>query len=745
MNRSEAASRDAMSVDFVIQLANLLSSALDIQISPASDYQSFRSVKADAKRQGIGQIIGEYIDGSTFQVRLEILSTPHEIKLPANDFISLLSELGEKAKIIVPADKPDRGTYLWLGLGVEAKPLSMTRCIMINSELTKIDAFARELQEHIPEGKEYQHLVELYRQVDNLLKPVFPMQMEGRMLDPVWREWLDECLDYVHANLPIALVSEYPLQLNYCLALLASELESRDLSLGRLSVPSINARNLSELGLKAPSIVVIPSAAISIGSNIYEISNEMSNVMTLIRDGGLRFIFMGSFAEHQSAFHGGQGNTPSPLLPVICNLPPEGDMEAVLRFSVDDAAYRSHGLSRREKNRLVTRLQEQMSGMDHDRQMQMLPLLLNRNLNLTAEADQQRSGAFIRRISILSETFSGLEPKPGNQRSASVQEHLTRVLTDPGLTGFFKSHLVAQDEALEQFCAKLAEEVLTRPLYQPLRLCLQGTPATGKSESALLLAQRLNVPFMNIDAASIPDFYTASAQLLGSGRGIVGSNRAGRLEEAARHHQAVVIEISDLDHAAPNVRAALADLFLQVLSNGQAQSATGTLFSCANLIMIFTINLPEGKDELLRKPGVGFNNNPSEADIRNGVVKEVKQMFSSAFLSRIGNPILYNSLHGPALAYIAARAMEQAVITAALRMGESIGDVVVEHDAARIVVERLANMNAFGARLICEQARHSVAQAYLEYRANAQDAAGRRLIVSGFLPDTITISIEEEQ
>jgi ATP-dependent Clp protease ATP-binding subunit ClpA len=307
---------------------------------------------------------------------------------------------------------------------------------------------------------------------------------------------------------------------------------------------------------------------------------------------------------------------------------------------------------------------------------------------------------------------------------------LTEKLTSSDLEFYLKTHLVGQDEAIEQFAAKLTEESLTRPLHQPLRLCLQGTPATGKSESTILLAQFLGVPYINIDAASIPDFYVASAQLLGSGRGIVGSHKAGRLEEAAKHHTAVVIEISDMDHANNNVRAALADLFLQVLSSGQAQAASGNMFSCANLILIFTINLPKGKDESLRKPGIGFNNFPTQKDIRSGVAKEVKSLFSSAFLSRIGNPVLYTTLQGDSLKLIAERSMKNALQSAAERLNKSVKEILVENCATESIVNALENLDSFGARLINDVARNHISQAFVRFIKKHPRKIHAKLIVT---------------
>jgi ATP-dependent Clp protease ATP-binding subunit ClpA len=276
--------------------------------------------------------------------------------------------------------------------------------------------------------------------------------------------------------------------------------------------------------------------------------------------------------------------------------------------------------------------------------------------------------------------------------------------------------LLAQDDALAQLTAHLRMESLTRPPHQPLRYCAQGTPATGKSESAVLLAQRLGIPYVNIDAASLPDYYTAAAQLLGSGRGIVGSHQSGRLEQAAKHHAGAVIEVSDLDHATPQVRAALADLFLQVLETGAAQSAAGAMFSCANLIFAFTMNLPEGMDEGVRKGGPGFHQTVAPETVRARVVTEIKKYLSSAFLSRVGTPILFAPLDGEALAVIVERAIGAALRTAAERLQLGLSDIVIAPGTgAQVVVTLQANLTAFGARALLEHGRTQAATALLEF------------------------------
>jgi ATP-dependent Clp protease ATP-binding subunit ClpC len=240
---------------------------------------------------------------------------------------------------------------------------------------------------------------------------------------------------------------------------------------------------------------------------------------------------------------------------------------------------------------------------------------------------------------------------------------------------------------------------------------VQGTPGTGKSESAALLARLLEIPYVNIDAASMPDYHTAASQLLGSGRGIVMSHLPGRLEQVAKHHAGAVVEVSDLDHAPARVRAPLADLFLQLLETGEAQSATGAGFSCVNLILVFSMNLPGGADEEVRK-AIGFGGPPAEEQVLRNVMREIKLAFSGAFLSRVGRPILFAPLGREDLAAILERTLAKALAAGAERLGW--GRPAVELDpglGTRLAGALPREEDSLGARAVHEQGRLLAAQA----------------------------------
>ena len=318
---------------------------------------------------------------------------------------------------------------------------------------------------------------------------------------------------------------------------------------------------------------------------------------------------------------------------------------------------------------------------------------------------------FTRRLADCSETLGGIGKRPRVRRSPAVQQRYVERLTDPGLTTYLKTYLLGQDTAIGEQVEKLRRQVLTCPLHKPLRVGALGPTGTGKSECAALLARWLDVPFVNIDAASMPDAHTAMSQMLGSGRGIVDSDQAGRLEQVAKHHEGVVVELSDIDHAIPTVRTAVTDLALQLLQTGEAQAAKGHMFSCANLLLVFTLNLPDGKDERVFQP-MGFGLTPTLDEVRKDVRRELKRLFSTAFWGRVGDPVLFGPLEHDVRIEIVRRCLEEAAVTAMDRL--CVRDVRVEAStdvAARLLTGPGAPASHLGARGLLELARQHAAYA----------------------------------
>lgn len=729
-------------IETLQQIAGLCQQVFSVELMVESDELSFHPVNTERSNgQGILSIHGRVIDDSVIHVQVELVRGAEDQRVSSSSLFRHLSTLGERACLIPPREQTPGQFSLWVELKVKASPMSMSRSSAFVAELRHMDELARFLQAEMPADRSDAKLAHLYKGFSDTLEPIMPWYCGPMEPGTQFADWAREIADFLIGSSSVAIASPQPLMVDLALAVLSQTIQETGGTIGRLMLPMINARGLVTLTRKAPGVVVIPAIKISLGTSPYELGNEMRALLASLSKANTPAIFSGSHEELQAVFHGGQGGSNDPLSPVLRHIP-DMPLESLVRFAIQSTGQRYGGVPGSAKDELTVTALDILSGLSPDKQRRVLPSVANKMLHEWSKGRQMTPSAiksFVSSICGLSESLAGLASRPRVMRSSHVQGLFTKVLTDQELLPFFQEQLLAQEHALTHLVARLRMECLTRPPHQPIRYCAQGPPATGKSESASLLARRLDIPYINIDAASMPDYHTAAAQLLGSGRGIVGSHQSGRLEQAAKHHTGVVIEVSDLDHAAPSVRSTLADIFLQVLETGEAQSATGAMFSCANLIFAFTMNLPEGMDEGVHK-GIGFNNILSRREVSKRVIAEIKNMLSSAFLSRVGTPIIFDPLDGEALAAIVERAIKNAIVRAVEHLHCRIRDVVLDKGVGLKVISSLeTGLSTFGARALLEHGRSLAAAAVTNLHRNSE-LSGTVLFVSVSSDGTIIIT-----
>ncbi len=724
------------------QVGDLCCKALDLEMAQGPSPDAFVSRQAKPGKPGVAQCAGNLQEGGVIAIELLLARCPGRLLVDAVILFPQLAQFNDKVRILPPRAESDGSVSLWAGLKVAAMPMSVARASAFHAELGRLDQVARQLQEHLPAAQAGERLLAAYKDFSDTLAPVSPWPAEPTGVLEELRHWSRQALDLLEGRANLALTSTHEVESDLALATLSALLMARGSSLATLVPPAINARSLLELNAKAPGVVALAANRLNLGASPYELGGEMRALLASLSQRGRPVIFTGSFDQLQSILHGGQGSQNDPLNPVVLRLPAQ-PLEPLTQFAVEQAAALAGGLPAGARQQAVAGILAALAGQPPSEQRRLLPMLASRGVGLWRRGQGQAAdlGGYRRQLAGLSETFSGLSPRPRARRAPQVQDRLTRALVDEGLLAYLRQELLGQDQALAQLTARLRMEALTRPAHQPLRYCAQGTPGTGKSESAVLLARRLDIPYVNIDAASMPDFHTAASQLLGSGRGIVMSHLPGRLEQVAKHHDGCLVEISDLDHAPAQVRAPLADLFLQLLETGEAQSAAGGMFSCANLILAFTMNLPQGADEEVRK-GIGFNGRPSRQEVRARVVKEIQRLLSGAFLSRVGQPILFEPLDGPALALVIERAVEQAIRAASRRFGLDLGQLGLEPGLGQKLLRGMeTNLVSFGARAILEQGRGLAAEAFL--RLDPQSLAGRSPSLRVYMDKEGNLAVEQ--
>jgi len=714
------------------QMADLAGKFMSAPVDRSPDGSSFHILREKGKiRPSIQEVYGQITAGNKLQVLVQLVKYRAGISV-SDSFIDGLLETFKEFQLADPPRSCDPGQReIWFEFQGEATPIGPSRANAFLKKLEILNDVARRLQAHIPVVLSDLGLDKIYKKHLDYLNPVHPCRADSIKGLSEIKEWARENHDFVAGQCSIALVSPHPVLTDFGLAVMAHAFQEKGSSLGRFVLAQLTPQSLLDGANKAPGTVVAPAERLTIGSNLYNISSEVRAMFSSLGSTGKAVVFTGTYEELQSVLGGGQGGRSDPLEPVVRRIP-DIPMTSLVQFAVQVEGRRHGGLSRADEQKLVKEISDVLEKDSPAMRYRLLPKLVARVLGdhsrgLTGSSVSLTS--FRDRLKKPTETLSGLGHRPKTERAPHVQERFLSVLSDSGLIEFFKARILGQDRAIEQLITRLLDMVETGPLHEPLCYLAEGTTGTGKSESARLLARALEIPLKSIDTASLADHYSANAKLRGSGRGIVGSYESGVLEKAAKDHLGVVVEVRDLDHAPTHIRKNLAADFLQILEEGEAETGTGSIFSCANLIFVFTINLPDGRDEKLRR-GIGFGEGPTQTEVKSDVIKEVKSLFSPAFLGRVKEPILFEDLTRETLATIAEKAVVTAIQTVAKRYGVPIGEVTLEDGLGMAIVTSSHLANAMlGARSFIHLGRSLGGKAFRQLLHSGANPNGKNLTV----------------
>ena len=716
------------------QVATMVEKILGLAVRRTSSPPSFHAERPHGKK-GAGILSARVDPGGEglLVLRVELIRGPENLRVALTQLFASLSRVDGKVRLLAPEKKPDGEVSFWAELPVAARVLPFHRETLLAGQLDKLNRLAADLQEALPgRSPGWAALVRIYREFDEALSPVAPWPEDQASLDAAFLDWSRESCGFLSGGFCLALVSADRLSADCALAVMAGLMAESGGSLGQLRLPAITGRAMVELAAKAPGIIAAPAAQLSFGTSPYDMGNEMTAMLHSLSSSGRPAVFFGSFGELTKVFSGGQGGSCDPLLPLVRHLP-DLAFPLLVRFAVEKACEKKGGFPAHTVSGLTSLVEEALAGLPSASRKRVLAMTSARAVDLEARGHACRAeglSAYARELCGLSETLGGLDASPSVDRDHHVARKYTEVLTHPGLAERLGEEVLGQDRALAELSEHLAAEALVRPAHQPIRMCLQGPSASGKSESAAKLARLLGIPHVNIDAASMPDPHTAISQILGSGRGIVQSHQAGRLEQAAKQHTGALVEISDVDHALPSVRTVMNDLLLQVLETGLAQSATGAMFSCSGVIFALTMNLPDDQDEKVRRR-LGFSGAAlSRADIRENVLTQMKSFASMAFLSRIGTPILFDPISPEAWGLILERCIDRALRSAVRRKGVRLESFSLEEGlGARLMDLSRAEVNRYGARRLLEEGRKKAAAAFLHWAASCPAGEGLRVRV----------------
>lgn len=162
-------------------------------------------------------------------------------------------------------------------------------------------------------------------------------------------------------------------------------------------------------------------------------------------------------------------------------------------------------------------------------------------------------------------------------------------------------------------------------------LMFVGSSGVGKSMLAKEYAKVLvgDSNFIRLDMSEYSDS-TSVNKILGSSPGYVGYDDNKNVLEEIRNKPNSVILLDEIDKAHPSV----INLFYQILEEGKIKNSKGVTVRFNNTIIIMTSNVG------FEKNSIGFNK-----ALESSIFISLKNSFSTAFVNRIDNVLVFNRLN----------------------------------------------------------------------------------------------------
>jgi type VI secretion system protein VasG len=200
------------------------------------------------------------------------------------------------------------------------------------------------------------------------------------------------------------------------------------------------------------------------------------------------------------------------------------------------------------------------------------------------------------------------------------------------LRAAMEERVIGQSHALEAVAQAIrtSRAGLTDP-RKPIGVFLMvGTSGTGKTETALTLAELLYGGEQNLTTINMTEFKEEHkvSLLMGSPPGYVGYGEGGILTEAVRRRPYSVILLDEMEKAHPGVQ----DVFFQVFDKGNMKDGEGRDIDFKNTVIIMTSNAATDViTHLFADPSTA----PDPAALAEAIRPELGKYFKPAFLGRV--------------------------------------------------------------------------------------------------------------
>lgn len=200
------------------------------------------------------------------------------------------------------------------------------------------------------------------------------------------------------------------------------------------------------------------------------------------------------------------------------------------------------------------------------------------------------------------------------------------------LADIMKQRVIGQDHAMEMIAKRIqtSRAGLDNPSKPIGVFMLCGPSGTGKTETALTLAQSLYGGEQNVITINMSEFQEAHtvSTLKGAPPGYVGYGEGGILTEAVRRKPYSVVLLDEVEKAHPDVH----EIFFQVFDKGVMEDGEGRLIDFKNTLILLTSNVgSELIMNMCRDPDL----TPEPEGIAKALREPQLKLFPAALLGRI--------------------------------------------------------------------------------------------------------------
>jgi type VI secretion system protein VasG len=206
------------------------------------------------------------------------------------------------------------------------------------------------------------------------------------------------------------------------------------------------------------------------------------------------------------------------------------------------------------------------------------------------------------------------------------------IRTVMNLKSAMEQRIIGQPHALQAVAHAIqtSRARLTDPRKPIGVFLLVGTSGTGKTETALALADLLYGGEQNLTTINMTEFKEEHkvSLLMGSPPGYIGYGEGGILTEAVRRRPYSVLLLDEMEKAHPGVQ----DVFFQVFDKGNMKDGEGRDIDFKNTVIIMTSNA--GTD-LITKLFADPETAPDAAGLADALRPELMKYFRPAFLGRV--------------------------------------------------------------------------------------------------------------